>query len=188
MRRNLVFLPYNTEKNGFFYWLGTIDNTKPYTNPAKNKAVKCTASSFLSSPSYRHTVDHFVDKDLGYIYTADSPNGWFAVSLKPCKMLFNPTHYTISTMLSQSWAYIRNWNLEGSLDGVHWDIIKKHEDEEALKKSNDSACFQVQCYGWYSHFRIHNYGPTERNSNHLCCSQFELYGTVQKLPNSSFYG
>jgi hypothetical protein len=187
MRQSCANIAYNEYHQGVFYWLGTEGRTKPYKNPGLTNIVEClSTSTFSTTPEFKHTPSHFIDYALSYTY-ATNPNAYVTVSLEPSKMHLKPTHYSISSMIRQSWVFLRNWRFEGSDDGNTWKIIREHVNDDSIKNCGDNPSFKVECDKFYSHFRIYNVGPSSDSSaDYLCFSKLELYGTLNKPPNFSF--
>ena len=183
MRQTCVEIPYNKLHQGIFYYLGTAGNTNLYSNPGLTNIVECASTNFSTTPEFNHTPAHFIDQALAYTY-ATSAHAWFTVSLEPSSLFFKPTHYSISSMIRQSWVFLRNWSFEGSTDGTTWDIIREHVDDQSIKTCGDNPCFPVKCNKYYSHFRIYNIGPSSDSSaDYMCFSKLELYGSLKKSPN-----
>jgi hypothetical protein len=186
----LVFtvLPFAKEHEGVMYWLGTNMGDSEYQNPCLANKVIVTASKFSQKDmKYGHNLDYFVSNKMGYIHTpGDEKHAWFAVNLEPSDAFVQPTHYTLCTMLEQSWVFLRNWSLMGSTDGNVWVVVKKHENDRTFNQDHRCHTFQVDCTDWFSHFKIYNDGPSDDRSDHLCCSALELYGRVKRSPTLKY--
>jgi hypothetical protein len=120
-------------------------------------------------------------------YTKDEPKSWMSVDLGEGRSLA-PDHYCLRHvyndhgMFPQNFHAMRNWQLEGSNDGIHWDTLRSHANDTAL----DNDC--VSEAAWpvhqdtntaYRHFRILQTGGNSAGNNLLICTGIELYGTLQ---------
>ena len=98
-----------------------------------------------------------------------------------------PTHYTLRHM---DWSnhYMMGWNLLGSLDGMNYEIIKKHGTKgwfgstpaSPFTKPEESVTFKIENVNkYYNHFKIQ---ITKKNSGDdwgITFNGFEIYGYVR---------
>ncbi|GBG70252.1 hypothetical protein CBR_g6381, partial [Chara braunii] len=77
--------------------------------------------------------------------------------------------------------FMRTWNLEGSLDGVHWHQLMCHRDDKKLCQPRQYASWPVvgpQASIPFRMLRVILRGPTSSRSTpwNLSLSYLELYG------------
>jgi len=73
----------------------------------------------------------------------------------------------------------RNWNLEGSEDGIIWNILSTHHLDQSFSAA-ENIIFPVNEKGYYRYIRLKNTGPDSTNTNYLGISGFELFGSVKR--------
>jgi len=180
------------DTNGALYHIAmesATDCNSAYINPhSSNRVVasfSCYSGPFGKLPSYLDiSPGYFVQgpcpTNFGmHSYTKARPNSWMAVDLK---RILAPSHYCLRSDMHGSHK-LRNWQMEGSKDGVSWTCLSTHV--------NDSSLSLVPCSmaSWpidntsadeFRHFRILQTGPNSSGDHHLMCAGIELYGTLQK--------
>ena len=75
---------------------------------------------------------------------------------------------------------MRDWELQGSEDGVAWTTLRQHDDDETMEEMD---CFVAH---WavegvttaYRHFRVHQHGQNSGGDQDIFCSGIELYGAL----------
>lgn len=121
-----------------------------------------------------------VGREVLRCVTKAQPNSWFSIDFKD-KMV-QPTAYTLRHYSSWDVEALRNWNMEGSNDGVNWTIISKHTNDSSLNAKGATHTWAVQCKDAYRIFRILQWGLNSNRHYYLCLSGFEIYGTVSRIP------
>merc|ERR1712228_1083043 len=121
-------------------------------------------------------LSSFINGDMQNVYTANKRGSF--ISLKLNRMSVKLTFYTLR---NGSWGFdmLRNWNLEGSSDGVTWNVIKKHKNDESFCESLQICGWNIDCNHFYSYFRIIVTGKNSIRDWNLSCSGIELYGHLQ---------
>ena len=79
---------------------------------------------------------------------------------------------------------LRNWNLQGTNDGVEWTTLRQHVNDQSLGLTRMStAAWPVEgCQVAYRYFRVFKTGPNSKgNSDALMCAGIELYGQLMQL-------
>lgn len=80
---------------------------------------------------------------------------------------------------------LRNWKLEGSVNGSQWDLLRLHTNDKALALKGATATWPLQPAGrFYRMFRLMQTGPNSNNNFYMCCSGFEAYGLLQLWPST----
>ena len=67
-----------------------------------------------------------------------------------------------------------------TLHSADWTVIKQHRDDTSLKGKGDLASWPLQTQYFFSHFRIRMTDKNDNDQSFLCCSGFEIYGTVKR--------
>eukprot|EP01126_Amoeba_proteus_P029518 TRINITY_DN2910_c0_g2_i8.p1 TRINITY_DN2910_c0_g2~~TRINITY_DN2910_c0_g2_i8.p1 ORF type:complete len:213 (+),score=24.59 TRINITY_DN2910_c0_g2_i8:365-1003(+) len=172
---------FDYDKNGLFYWIGSNKLTQKWQNPTNTGVVRCMNSDGLRCLE-------LVGRSFSASYTRPVPNSWVAVDISPLK--FCCTHYTYSTRIKGGGTprALRNWEFQGSLDGVNWVIIRKHvEDVSIPDQGSASATFFVDSkWHFYCHFRIVQTGPNAYRETGLNYWQ-DNYAQIN-LGNLEMYG
>eukprot|EP01125_Pyxidicula_operculata_P003068 TRINITY_DN1325_c0_g1_i4.p1 TRINITY_DN1325_c0_g1~~TRINITY_DN1325_c0_g1_i4.p1 ORF type:complete len:228 (-),score=30.96 TRINITY_DN1325_c0_g1_i4:145-828(-) len=161
---------------------GVINSlTSQTSNPANDGKVKCYASSVASGdPS------NLCERGGGSGYTEPIPNSWVAIDFSPSRLMINPTSYSYTTrMWGGTPRALRNWQFQGSVDGVHWFIISNHINDKTIKDINgEKGTFNVDTKGrFFSCFRIIQTGPNayrdyQENYAQLNFGNMEIFGYV----------
>ena len=171
------------DTNGVLHLLGTRGRTVPYTNPQTTGRVIVTVSSLLAGPYNLDGVGGFIDHARP---TAQNQNGnWtnnaagsFVVVQLPLPLV--ATEYTVRHGNSAGYA-LRNWNLEGSNDGVDWVVLRQHVNDTTLTVAEYStATWDVNNPDRlaFSRFRIITTGFDSSGTQYLSMAGLELYGRV----------
>ena len=168
------------DTNGALYHIATQGGARPYRNP--HTAGDVVVSSSKSWQCFRASVlvDHLSESYHNYV---DGEDSWVAVDLGEGRSL-RLDHYCLR---SDSFATykLRNWNLQGTNDGVEWTTLRQHVNDQSLEDTPMStAAWPVEgCDVAYRYFRIFNTGPNSGNVEYLMlmCAGIELYGQLLQL-------
>ena len=167
--------------NGVLAWIATNGGGSQWTNPAINGDVKITASSVdKGDPS------QLLAPEPSELWTADVPASWICIDLGEERSMV-PTHYTLRHGGNYKGDSLRHWDLQGSVDGKCWFLIKRHSNDTSLNMP-----FAVQSWWigddvspnkeWrdmkYRFFRILQTGHNSSNHIFLMLSGFEIYGEL----------
>ena len=100
---------------------------------------------------------------------------WFMVDLGE-RVRVKVTHYSLEHM-SSGFGLMRGWNLEGSHDGDHWDIIKQHDQDDTLQYNNMVATWAVDdCLEYYRYFKIQLTQRQHHGWWEITAGLLEIYG------------
>jgi len=164
------------DKGGILYYLGTNKLTTAYQNPNGLGKVKVTASSIQGA-----TEPDFIDWNSvsRSIQTENTANSWVQIEFVNCQV--QPTYYTIRHDYNANYC-LRNWRLEGSNDGINWDILKNHFNDGGLVGTAlCTASWKIDnIKNFYKFIRIFQYGLNQPGNNHLMCNGFEIYGSLSE--------
>ncbi|XP_044179016.1 E3 ubiquitin-protein ligase hecd-1-like [Acropora millepora] len=117
--------------------------------------------------------------------TRAKKNSWWCVDLTENYALYL-THYTLRHGQEQKWSVLRNWQLEGSVDGCKWIVLKNHKNDHGLgeRKSCGTYCTRT----WpidgdtqgkaFRYFRIFQTGQNSAGKFGIFLSGIELYGVL----------
>ena len=165
------------DTNGMLYWLGTNGGTTAYVNPHTAGRVVVTPSSIFTG----HTSE-FIGHvpPLGHggqCYTESLEGSSVAVQL-PLAVIV--TRYTFRHGNNNPACTLRNWNFEGSNDGVEWVVLRQHVNDRALPQlTHSTASWDVDSNGRaFSHYRIHQTGINSPGIHNLLMGGLELYGSL----------
>ena len=115
------------------------------------------------------------------IFTDNATNSWMSVDLGEGRSLV-PSHYCLRSDRHVDHHKLRNWELQGSLDGTTWQTLRRHENDASLAEvAMSTAAWPVHAGGQgYRHFRIFQTGQTSAwGGHHLMCAGIELYGRAK---------
>uniref|UniRef100_A0A7C8YYJ7 BTB domain-containing protein n=1 Tax=Opuntia streptacantha TaxID=393608 RepID=A0A7C8YYJ7_OPUST len=169
------------DSNGVLFYAGTSYGDHPWVNPVLSKRITITASSpisrftdpkVLASRTYQGTSFSGPRFEDGKICS------WWMVDLGEDHQLMC-NYYTLRQDGSR--AFIRHWNLQGSLDGRSWTNLRVHENDHTICKAGQFASWPVtgpQALLPFRFFRVSLTGPTTDFSEpwKFCLCFLELYG------------
>eukprot|EP01083_Nonionella_stella_P306502 1073693_1 len=162
------------DQNGLLFSLGCQGARSGYNNPAELGIVVVSASSIMSDSQ---PLSALVGRTTTRCLTQPQRGAWMCIDLKTVSI--NLTHYTLKHYATWDSEALRNWNLDGSKDGKSWTLISEHIDDHALHQAGSTHTWELDDPGFYSQFRIRMTGRNSNNHWYLCCSGFEMYGTIE---------
>jgi len=172
------------DRHGVIYALGTNFGTTSWVNPASNSASSTRIIATRSSDEQGVANDLLDNRRGGTLSgTKDEDRSWWCVDLSERYALFL-THYTLRHGRDNGMSIIRNWRLEGSLDGRTWKVLKKHENDRGLKEPFPyyTATWSVDGdLGAFRYFRIFQTGKNSSGRFSIFLSGIELYGVLIEL-------
>ncbi|KAJ7371920.1 hypothetical protein OS493_022017 [Desmophyllum pertusum] len=122
------------DRHGVIYALGANFSTSPWVNPGSTSASSTRIIATRSSDDQGVASDLLENRRGGSLSgTKDEDRSWWCVDLSDKYVLYL-THYTLRHGRDNGMSIIRNWRLEGSLDGRTWKPLKKHENDRGLKE------------------------------------------------------
>lgn len=167
------------DTNGALYWIGTNGGTEAYQNPHTAGRVQVQWSS-VSKGNVEDFVAHASPNRSAY--TRNTANSWMQVDLGANRRVV-VNHYCLRSDEQTNCCKLRNWRLEGSLDGTAWTALRTHANDSGLaftafSTANWAVPGQTQGYRF---FRIVQYGKCSSGCNNLLCAGIEFYGVLQEL-------
>lgn len=168
------------DKHGVLYALGTNFGTTSWVNPGSNSASPIRINTSRSSDDRGFATDLLENRRGTLSGTRDEEKSWWCVDLTEKYALFL-THYSLRHGRDNGMSIIRNWRLEGSLDGRTWKTLKKHENDRGLKDPYPyyTATWPVDGeQGAFRYFRIFQTGKNSSGRFSIFLSGLELYGVL----------
>jgi len=131
LKNNETSFVYKKDLDGFgiCYWLGYNNYTKEWINPVKLGLINITCSKW--NKNMRDKPEAIIELQPAECYTTREENSWIMFDFKD--YYIRPTAYSITHWSIDDDLALRNWRFEGSNDGKTWNILKKHENDKALK-------------------------------------------------------
>lgn len=178
----LVYM-YNGDTNGVCHFIGTNYGTQTWVNPVSAGLISVTASS----PASRCGTDPkaLVDRSFSRVNFAGprrtqhgTLESWWIIDLGEHHRL-RCTRYSLRHDGSSD--FLRDWCMQGSLDGESWETLISHTNDHTLKISGQYASWPIRNGGSrsrYRYFKILQTLPNRSapNPTHVSLSQFDLYG------------
>ena len=118
--------------------------------------------------------------------TKAKKNSWWCVDLTENYSLYL-THYSVRHGQEQRGSVLRNWRLEGSVDGSKWIALKNHKNDHGLGELK--SCSTYCTCTWAIHgelnafryFRIFQTGVNSSGRFGIFLSGIELYGVLVEI-------
>jgi E3 ubiquitin-protein ligase HECTD1 len=167
------------DENGILNFLATNGGTTAYVNPHTTRRVIVTLSSKHHSCA---TEGGFIGRSpptgRPHHSTTDAAGSWVAIQL-PLPLIL--TMYTLRHGFPNTAHVLRNWNLEGSNDGVTWVVLRTHANDASLPaQAHSTASWDVDSGGRaFARYRVHTTGTNSSGCHYLAMGGLELYGTVE---------
>lgn len=171
------------DRHGVLYALGTNFSTTSWVNPGSTSASPTRIIATRSSDDQGDAADLLENRRGSLSGTKDEDRSWWCVDLTDKYALFL-THYTLRHGRDNGMSIIRNWRLEGSLDGRTWKTLKKHENDRGLKDPFPyyTATWSVDGeLGACRYFRIFQTGKNSSGRFSIFLSGIELYGVLIEM-------
>lgn len=167
--------------NGVLYYIGTGGGAHEHRNPAIPVAgidfipVKVSASSIQKGTPLLVLAR---DEESHQFWTANVPASWFCVDLGEARAVL-PTHYTLRHGGRYKSDSLRNWEFQGSNDGVSWVDLRRHQDDRSLNGDFAACSWPVPgVIKPFRYLRILQSGRNSSNHHFLALSGFEVYGVL----------
>ena len=188
---NYIEYRAHEEYKGIISWLGTDSMTGKFSNPSLSGKVSVMSSGFESG-----CAADIVDCAPRVCCTADELNSWIKITLNNCTVI--PTYYTLAYAVpdelrgvpdsNYSVKKLLTWDLIASTDGVSYQTISRHIQDDAFGPSDHThdvvVSFKITLsepsQQYFRHFQIISTGPNTAGGYSVDVSGFELYGLVKK--------
>ena len=146
-----------------------------------NGIIDITVSSVISSRGCvqpKNVLNY--GNDLQVFESKHEPNSWLCIDFKDNKV--NPSHYSIKTTKygNKDNHIPQNWDIEGSNDHKHWDLLDSRRKEESIHKAATANTFAItnsaNKHNYYKYLRIIQRGKNTGNDDDLFFSSIEFFG------------
>eukprot|EP01083_Nonionella_stella_P046664 124921_1 len=164
------------DDNGLFYFLGSSGKTKVWKNPADLGLVVVTSSSSMTDSA---KFSRCLGRDLLRVTTKPLENSWMQIHLVRNEIKLR--RYMLRHYKSWDTEGLRNWRLEGSVNGRDWILLSEHHQDATLNKKGACGVWKVDCKKYMSFFRIWQTGLNANKHNYLALSCIEFYGSLREL-------
>lgn len=96
------------------------------------------------------------------------------------KYFIIPSHYIIRSYFSHPNDHLKNWVIEGSIDGNYWDLLDEQKNCSFLNGPNFIHLFPISQFKGksFKYIRIRQTGVTWSNRNYLLMNTIELFGKL----------
>jgi hypothetical protein len=141
-------------------------------NVHEKGVVEVAASS--SKWNGPHTSVADLEQTDNFFLSEDEPDQWIAYRFKNAQVAI--THYSVTSAITRGWYELKNWVLEGSVDGVNWAEIDKRVAETRLLEPKTTVTFAVANPGTFAEVRLRQLGKNRTGYYHMCVGAFELFG------------
>lgn len=155
----------DNDTNGLMYWLGSLGNTRVFQ---PTDLITATASSVYT---VGNEPERLFDRSATVFMSNNTVPEYAAIDLGAAWSL-EATDILLKASSSIT-SIPQNFNVEGSQDGVAWDVLV--ENHTALIQDTWQR-YQISPSVSYRHFRVISTGPQGGGYNNLGFEELELYG------------
>lgn len=171
------------DNKGVIYAMGSSFGKTKWANPSSTSDLSMTVTATRSSDkvgSANNLLDNIHDPVVESGTKSDN-EAWWCVALSE-EYSLHLTHYTLRHGLNAGHSFLRNWQLEGSLDGSYWEVLKIHENDLKLGQPPPYiATWKIdRKVEAFRYFKIVQKGKNSTNTYNLYLSGIELYGELIK--------
>jgi hypothetical protein len=107
-------------------------------------------------------------------HSLDQANSWLQIDFKTRSVCL--THYSLKSH-SGTLNWFRDWVLEGSEDGMTWDILDSRQTDELVGPSQVRT-YPVTLSHYFRYIRLRQTGKTNNNENFLILTNIEVFGKI----------
>lgn len=169
------------DSNGVLYFAGTSYGEHQWVNPVLAKRITVTASSPISrftDPKVLVSRTYQGTSFAGRQIEAGNISSWWMIDIGQDHQLIC-NYYTLRQDGSR--AFIRSWNLQGSIDGKNWTNLRVYENDQTMCKPGQFASWPINGPNAllpFRFFRVSLTAPTTDDINpwSFCICFLELYG------------
>ena len=175
--------------NGVIHWIATRGGSNEWANPAlpepdtERPRVQVTVSSMEKGDPAS-----FVALEPVQTWTKDVPASWVTWDLGS-DYAVAPSHYSLRHGGNYKADSLRNWDLQGSTDGVSWSVLIRHVQDTTLSGPFATATWPIPLdhnQGPFRFFRVLQTGHNSSRHNFLVLCGFELYGDLYITTRTSY--
>jgi hypothetical protein len=160
------------DANGIVSWIGTNGKTSAFSDPTSKISV--SSSSVLDNLAFTRAfqrVPSFAHSNVG-------GNQWMQVDFLGRKVSL--THYTIQGRNDDHWHHLRNWVLQGSNDGVNFDVLDTRTNNHTINRSSWFLGVLGTSSNYYRYIRLTQVGANSSGETYLTMGQMEFYGSLKQ--------
>eukprot|EP01114_Cavostelium_apophysatum_P000023 TRINITY_DN10026_c0_g1_i1.p1 TRINITY_DN10026_c0_g1~~TRINITY_DN10026_c0_g1_i1.p1 ORF type:complete len:446 (-),score=70.30 TRINITY_DN10026_c0_g1_i1:46-1383(-) len=164
---------FDFDANGVIYYIATSGRTAAWSNPHTSGQLHVSSSQIEVG-----NASELLNRNPSELWTKDVPASWFTIDFGKCRTV-HPSHYTLRHGGNYRADSLRTWDIQGSLDGSNWTVLKRHDKDTSLSDKFASHTWNLP--GVTSAFRYFRILQTGRNSsahNFLVLSGIEFYGDL----------
>ncbi|OHT16565.1 hypothetical protein TRFO_13165 [Tritrichomonas foetus] len=153
---------------------GIFGHIKKVFGKPVSEVVEITGSSCLAA-----IIDPQTSSNQYYV-SPSMEDMWIEFDFK--KHPFICHTYTLKTINKQDAPHLKNWALEGSIDGKSWIILHSVEKNDSLRGPGKVRTFDVNNSNntQYRFLRLHQTGKNWHESYQLLIQTIEFYGSLGK--------
>ena len=160
--------------NGIVFWVGTHYGEQEWVNPALRGLIRVNSSGWSSYGS----VDDIVGNKACNSFSAENEGAWLSIEFIDDVMV-KPTGYTLAHARSHTLYALRDWVLEGSVDGNQWKIIKQHISDRAFETHQSHTWSALNVDAYFNRFRVRMTKANLSGWWRLMTHALEIYGFVR---------
>eukprot|EP01083_Nonionella_stella_P303656 1051998_1 len=109
-----------------------------------------------------------------YYFAYPSKTSWFSIDFGANKKI-KPSRYTLMHDNGVGCS-LRNWNFEGSNDGINWCVLRKHQNDTNLNCPHATYTWAIDGDQYYQMFRVFMTGLNSDGGQSLNSEDIEIYG------------
>ncbi|CAH0714365.1 unnamed protein product, partial [Brenthis ino] len=167
---------HDFDENGVLYFIGSNGGTCEWVNPGAHGLVSVWSSDGRQLPYGRAEDALSRSPEPLNVHTNDDRRAFIAVDLG---VHIIPSAYTLRHARGYGRSALRNWLFQMSMDGVSWNTLVAHSDEQALQEPGSTATWRVRCDALYRYLRVQQNGKNASGQScYLSLSGLEIYGKV----------
>ncbi len=166
--------PY--DEQGIIYWLSTKRKTRKWMNLAES----CDYPILFGHPkTNRGRLEDVLVHEIGQWYPDNSEESHLILDLRSFNVAIEVSDYTFSYYKGGNGYLLRNWQLLGSNDGVHYEVIFDHVDDASITEEDPTVTFSnSKNRKPYAMFKMQITGKDSSGHYFFAVSGLELYGTL----------
>jgi hypothetical protein len=154
--------------------------TKKCGGNVHSKGIVTITSSSIESNKSIYSAHHvLMDLPDAHFGTKSLPDSWIQFAFKNLTIV--PTHYTVQTYHPEpSWVPVfpQNWVIEGSLNGIAWEVLDSQVNSTLLYGPDRTVTFPIGNRMECRVLRMRITAPESRGKTALEMKTFEWFGTL----------
>jgi hypothetical protein len=167
----------NVAAPGIIDWIGRAAGRREWENPHLSGEVVVSASSLCKG-----VLQDLVTVAENELWSKDVPASWFSIDFGRNRSVI-ASHYILRHGGNYRADCLRNWDFQGSTDGLRWEVLVSHRHDQALQGPFALAHWEVPeaQQKAYRFFRVIQTGHNASSRNFLVLANIEIYGTIFDL-------